>query len=64
MDTTIKVCPECGINLDGFDLIGHALVHFPEYLDPAKASKKARKYQALILAGGVSPDEFTTGKEG
>lgn len=62
MSPDIKVCPECGIDLSDRDLIGHALVHFPEYLDPAKSSKGARKNQALILAGGVSPKAYVDGK--
>lgn len=57
------VCPECGISLDGKDLVGHSLVHFPEYLDPAKSSKKARKHQELILKGGVTVAEYEKGKE-
>ena len=57
------VCPECGISLVGIDPIGHSLVHFPEYLDPAKSSKKARKHQELILKGGVTQAEYEKAKE-
>ena len=57
------VCPECGISLEGIDLVGHALVHFPEYLDPAKSSKKARNHQTLLLKGGVTVADYVKGKE-
>ncbi len=47
------VCPECGVSMKGLDPEGHSLTHYPEYLDPAKSSKEARKRQKQILAGGV-----------
>lgn len=57
VDNTL-VCPECGLSLTGIDLEGHALSHYPEYLDPAKSSKLAIKRQKQILAGGVTKDTF------
>lgn len=53
MVDTKLVCPECGADMSKLDPYGHALSHFPEYLDPAKSSKLAIKRQKLILAGGV-----------
>lgn len=58
MIDTIKVCPECGKDLTGLDLIGHSLTHFPEYLDLAKSSKLARERQKQLLAGGVTKEAF------
>ncbi len=52
------VCPECGVDMSNLDPEGHALVHYPDYLDPAKTSKEARKYQKLILSGGVSQGQY------
>ena len=51
-------CPECGALMDNLDYVGHSLTHYPEYLDPAKSSKEARKFQKLILAGGVTYSEY------
>ena len=59
-----KVCPECGVSLADKDPIGHALTHFPNFLDPAKSSIKARKHQELIINGGVTVAEYAKGKEG
>lgn len=56
--TASKVCPECGVSLEGLDVYGHSLTHYPEYLDPAKSGKEAHKRQALLLAGGVTVEEF------
>lgn len=47
------VCPECGKDMSKLNKVAHALEHYPEYLDPARSGKLARKRQALILAGGV-----------
>lgn len=58
MPDVIKVCPECGVELKGYDLEGHSLTHYPDYLDPAKSSKMAMKRKAQLLAGGVTPDEY------
>ena len=62
--TTSKVCPECGISLDGIDKAAHSLTHWPEYLDPAKSGKDARKRQAMLLNGGVSKADFMRLHEG
>jgi hypothetical protein len=48
------VCPECGADMAQLDPMGHSLTHYPEFLDPAKSSPKARASQKAILAGGVS----------
>ncbi len=53
-----KVCPECGIPVDHINVIGHALSHWNEYLDPMKTSKEALKRQKQLLAGGVSREEY------
>lgn len=53
-----KVCPECGADLTNLDPVGHALTHYPEYLDPAKSSKVSMKRQKQILAGGVSQETY------
>lgn len=53
-----KVCPECGVILKDRNLAGHALSHFPEYLDPAKSTPLARKRQKLILEGGVTKAQY------
>ena len=53
-----KVCPECGISLEGVDYHAHSLMHWPDYLDPAKSSKEARKRKALLDAGGVTKGEY------
>ena len=58
MIDVVKVCPECGIDMSTVDPVGHALSHYPEYLDPAKSGKLAIKRQAQILAGGVSRDVY------
>lgn len=58
MTDTVKVCPECGRDLMGLDVEGHSLTHYPEYLDPAKSSKEARKRQQLLLKGGVTREEY------
>lgn len=63
MVETDLVCPECGIVLKGRDLVGHALSHFPEYLDPAKSHPIARKRQLQILKGGVSKAEYDKSHE-
>lgn len=55
---TVLVCPECGVSMEGLDPVGHALTHYPEYLDPAISGKKARVIQAKILEGGVSPEDY------
>ncbi len=55
---TDKYCPECGINLKGIDTHAHSLEHWPDYLDPAKSSKEARKRKALLDAGGVTKGEY------
>jgi hypothetical protein len=44
--------------MEGLDPEGHALSHFPVYLDPAKSSKLAAKIQKLIQKGGVTPQEY------
>ncbi len=59
-----KVCPECGVSLEGKDLQGHALSHYPDYLDPQKSSKVAIKRKAQLLAGGVSASEYQKSHEG
>ncbi len=53
-----KVCPECGADMTHLDPEGHSLTHWPDYLDPAKSSKEARRRQALTLKGGVTQAEF------
>lgn len=58
IDGLDKVCPECGISLVGVDYLAHAYTHWPEYLDPAKSSKEARKRQALLYGGGVSKAKY------
>lgn len=60
MADTKLVCPECGKAMTGLDPYGHALSHFPEYLDPAKSSKLAIKRQKQILAGGVTLEVYQT----
>jgi len=58
--TVVKVCPECGQPLDGFDVYAHSLAHWPEYQDPAKTSAEARKRQKELLSGGVTYDVYAT----
>jgi hypothetical protein len=58
METSVLVCPECGVRMDSYDPVGHALYHYPEYLDPAKSSKLAIKRQKQILDGGVPLDVY------
>ncbi len=58
VSTTSKVCPECGVSLEGLDNAAHSLSHWPEFLDPAVSGKEARKRQAQLLNGGVSKAEF------
>lgn len=59
------VCPECGVPLDGIDLRAHSLTHWPEYLDPARSSKKARVRQERLSMGGVTAEYFVNeDKEG
>lgn len=58
MADNVKVCPECGRDLAGLDVEGHSLTHFPEYLDPAKSSREARRRQQLLLKGGVTREEY------
>lgn len=58
METILKVCPECGKDMSKLNHVGHALSHFPEYLDPAKSTVLARKRQKQILEGGVSPAQY------
>lgn len=53
-----KVCPECGIPVDGINLEGHSLSHWNTFLDPQKSSPEARKRQKALLAGGVSREEY------
>ncbi|MEN4013996.1 MAG: hypothetical protein ROW48_18345 [Bellilinea sp.] len=62
MNEEIRVCPETGRNLDGVDLVAHALMLYPEYLDPARSSPEARKRQAEILAGGIPLSEYNKRK--
>lgn len=57
-EKVIFVCPECGVNLEGLDINGHSLTHFPDYLDPVKAGKEARKRQKLLLDGGVTIEQY------
>ncbi len=64
MAEDVKVCPECGVDLYGRDPYAHALSHWPEYLDPAKASKTAMKRQTQCVAGGVSPTAYDKAHEG
>lgn len=54
----LHICPVCGVDLTGLNLFGHMLSHYPEFLDPAKSSALAIKCQKLLLAGGVTPDQF------
>jgi len=55
MATEVKlVCPECGADMSNLDPYGHALTHWPEYLDPVKSSKEAIKRQFLTIKGGVT----------
>ncbi len=54
-----KVCPECGVSLEGYDLQAHALTHWNDYLDPAKSSKEAIKRKVMLLKGGVSPEVYS-----
>ncbi len=64
-DTTVdKVCPECGVSLKALDIYAHSLVHYPDYLDPAKSSKEAKKRKELLLNGGVTVKEYNTLKGG
>lgn len=58
METDFKVCPECGKSLKGQNLFAHSLLHFPQYLDPAKSSKLAIKRQAQIIGGGVTREVY------
>lgn len=58
-----KVCPECGISLEGVDYHAHSLSHWPDYLDPAKSSKEARKRKGLLDAGGITPSEYAKLRE-
>lgn len=64
MPETIKVCPECGLNLDGIDVKAHALVHYPDDLDERKASKLALKRRAQLLGGGISESAYRADEEG
>ena len=59
MDDKKLVCPECGKDMTNLDPVGHALEHYPEYLDPAKSGKLARKRQTQIMAGGVTLAVYT-----
>lgn len=52
------VCPECGVDMAGVDPYAHMLVHYPEYLDPAKSGKLAKVRQAQIVNGGVPASEY------
>jgi hypothetical protein len=52
------VCPECGVSMSDKDPYAHSLTHYPEHLEPAKASKKAILYQSLILGGGVTLNDY------
>lgn len=54
----VMVCPECGVDMTNLNPEGHALAHYPDYLDPAKTSKEARNYQKLIRSGGVSKEHY------
>lgn len=58
MAETNRVCPECGIDLAGRDVMAHSLTHWPEVLDPAKSSVQARKRKASLEKGGVTAGEF------
>ncbi len=58
------VCPECGRDMAGLNPVGHALTHYPDYLDPARSSRKARAIKAKIESGGVTPEEFAKLKGG
>lgn len=53
-----KVCPECGASMATLDPYGHMLTHYPEFLEPAKSSKNARRNQKEILEGGVSVETY------
>lgn len=57
------VCPECGMSMDGLDFHAHSLTHWPEYLDPARSSKKAIANQKATLSGGVTIAQYIKGKE-
>lgn len=54
-----KVCPECGISLEGLNAKAHSFTHWPEYLDPARSSNLARVRQKQCNEGGVTPAEYT-----
>lgn len=58
MSDLVKVCPECGVDMSKLDPYAHSLVHYPDYLDPAKSSKESRKRQAQIQAGGVTVEVY------
>lgn len=58
MPETKLVCPECGVDMSGKDPIAHALTHWNEYLDPARAGKEAFKRQKATQNGGVSQAEY------
>ncbi len=58
MPEIVKYCPECGADMSTLDPEGHALTHWPDYLDPAKSSKAARMRQLLTLNGGVTDAEY------
>lgn len=63
MIDVVKVCPECGIDMSKVKPEGHALLHFPEYLDPSKSGKLAIKRQKQILEGGVTLAEYKKAHE-
>jgi hypothetical protein len=51
-DTVSKVCPECGITLEGKNPKAHALSHWPAHIDPHNPKNaEAIKRQKFLMEG-------------
>jgi len=48
----VPKCPECGIDLEGRDVRGHANDHWPENIRDEDLGKEARERRKLLLGGG------------
>jgi len=51
--TKLPHCPECGKDLEGVDLVGHANSHWDPNIKDAELGPEAQKRKAQLLAGGV-----------
>ena len=57
------VCPECGCAMEGLNPDAHALSHWPDFLEPNKSSRQARKRQTQVKRGGVTMEEYNKERE-